>query len=181
MFRRSRLRACDRPALTAATLCLTACVLATGPAAALDCSAIILDKGNLLAFGQAQLGDPRSRLPADASAARNCGQTCSYTDSGGVTYVVRGDEIIGKEISDVSRYRGALPARISAGESLSIILKRLAAVSEGAPIWSLNPLPGGGLLLRTDNCIEGNNGVRGSYGFTFDRDGRLSAISAEIL
>jgi hypothetical protein len=162
-------------------LCLSTYVFAVGPAAALDCSAIILDKGGLLSFGQAQLGDPRSRLPADATAARDCGQTCSYTDSAGVTYVVRGDEIIGKEISDVSRYRGALPANISAAESLAIILKRLAAFSEGAPIWSFNPLPGGSLLLRTDNCIEGRNGVRGSYGFTFDGDGRLSAISAEIL
>ena len=180
MFRRSRLRACDRSTVTAATLCLIACVFVVGPAAALDCSAIILDKGGLLSFGQAQLGDPRSRLPADVTAARDCAQTCSYTDSAGVTYVVRGDEIIAKEISDVSRYRGALPARITATETLPIILTRLATFSEGAPIWSLNPLPGGGLLLRTDNCIEGRNGVSGSYGFSFDQDGRLSAVSAEI-
>jgi hypothetical protein len=171
----------SRRTLTATTLYLAASVFAIGPATALDCSAIILDKGGLLAFGQAQLGDPRSRVPPDAVRARDCGQTCSYADNAGTTYLVKGDEIIRKEIPDVARYSGALPAHISASDSLQTILKRLAAFSEGAPIWSLNPLPGGGLLLRTDNCIEGRNGVRGSYGFTFDRDGRLSAISAEIL
>jgi hypothetical protein len=168
-------------AMKRAALWVTAYAATVVPAAALDCSAIILDKGGLLSFGQAQLGDPRSRVPADGTKARDCGQTCAYTDSAGATYLVKGDEIVRKDIPDVSRYRGALPVHIAAADSLATILKRLAAFSEGAPIWSLNPLPGGGLLLRTDNCIEGANGVRGSYGFTFDRDGRLSAISAEIL
>jgi hypothetical protein len=167
--------------LKCAALCLAAYAAGIGSAAALDCSAVILDKGGFLSFGQAQLGDPRSRVPADAAKARDCGQTCSYTDHAGITYLARGDEIVRKEIADVSRYRGTLPAHIAATETLATILKRLAAFSEGAPIWSLNLLPGGGLLLRTDNCIEGANGVRGSYGFSFDRDGRLSAISAEIL
>jgi hypothetical protein len=167
--------------LSRAALGLAAYAIAISPAAALDCSAIILDRGGLLAFGRAQLGDPRSQLPADASAPRECDQPCLYTDDAGVTYLERGGEIVRKEIPDVSRYRGVLPVRISPADSLLTILSRLAAFSEGAPIWSLNPLPGGGLLLRTDNCIEANNGVRGSYGFTFDREGRLSAISAEIL
>ena len=187
MSQQSRRQTLDRPigwllgASKIAAPALAALACAIGPATALDCSAVILDKGGLLSFGQAQLGDPRPRLPPDAAAGRDCAQTCLYTDAAGVTYLVRGQEIVRKEILDVSRYRGALPAHISAADSLLTILSRLAAFSEGAPIWSLNPLPDGGLLLRTDNCIEGRNGVRGSYGFIFDRDGRLGSISAEIL
>jgi hypothetical protein len=187
MFRRSALPGPGRSigrvarALQLTALCAAVHGFAIRPSLALDCSAIVVDRGDVLSFGQARLGDPRSRLPPDAAGPRTCEQSCEYTDGAGVTYGVKGDEIVRKEIADVTRYRGALPARISAADSLQTILMRLAAFSEGTPIWSLTPVAGGGLQLHTDNCIEGGNGVRGSYGFTFDRDGRLTTISAEIL
>jgi hypothetical protein len=168
-------------ALKGAAPCLAAYALSIGSAAALDCSAIIVDRGDQLSFGQVRLGDPRSQLPSNAAAPRECGETCLYSDDAGATYAVKGEEIVRKEILDVLHYRGTMPARIAATDSLLTVLMRLADFSEGMPVWSLTPLPGGGLILRTENCIEGSNGVRGSYGFTFDREGRLTAISAEIL
>lgn len=187
MFRRKSPPATDRlikwlsRALKRAAPCVAVYFFAAGSAMALDCSAIILDKGDQFSFGQAALGAKRSQLPADAAAPRQCEQTCDYIDRAGVKYVVRGEQVIGKEIPDVSRYRGAMPVHISAADSLLTVLMRLAAFTESTPIWSLVPLPGGGLLLRTDNCIESSSGVRGSYGFHFDREGRLTSIIAEIL
>jgi hypothetical protein len=187
MFRRSALPLFDRSigwlprALQSAALCAAGCVLTIGPAAALDCAAIIMDKRDQFSFGQAPLGAPRSRLPADAAAPRQCDQACEYVDSAGVTYVVKAGEIVSKEIDDASRYHGPLPARITATDSLLTVLMRLGAFTESAPIWSLAPLPDGGLLLRTDACIENGEGARGAYSFTFDRDGRLRKISAELL
>jgi hypothetical protein len=188
MFRHSgqsasiRRIACSSRELKRAVRCLAAasavCIFAVGTAEALDCVAIIVDRGDQFSFGQARLGDPPSRLPSNATRSRDCGKTCEYSDDTGASYVVEGQEIIKKEIRDVSRYQGALPARISATDSLPVVLMKLGSFTEGTPIWSLTPMRDGSLLLATDNCIEGGNGVRGAYGFVFDRQGRLSSISA---
>jgi len=187
MLRRSGSRGVTLSVAVPARALRQACIgfalslLTVGPAAALDCAAVILDKSDQFSFGQAPLGAKRSQLPADAAAPRQCEETCEYVDNAGVKYVVKSEQIIAKEIPDVSRYRGTMPVHIAAADSLLTVLKRLAAFTESAPIWSLTVVPGGGLLLHTDNCIENSDGVRGSYGFTFDREGRLGAISAEVL
>lgn len=153
------------------------CVLASTGAQALDCAAIIVDRGDEFSFGQARLGDPPSRLPAGATKPQNCTSPCEYTDGNGVSYFVEGQEIVRKEIRDVSQYRGSLPVHMTAADPLPVILSRLGSFTEGTPIWSLTPLPGGSVQLATDACIEGSNGVRGAYGFVFDREGRLTSIS----
>jgi hypothetical protein len=163
-------------------------LVAAGAAEALECPAVIMDRRDQFSFGQARLGDPPSRLPANLTRSRDCVENqpqgqfdCEYTDEAGASYTVKGQEIVAKEVRDVSRYRGTLPARISPGEPLLTVLNRLGSFSEGTPIWSLTPLPDGGVALGTDGCIENSNGIRGSYGFTFDRHGTLTSISARVL
>lgn len=167
--------------LKSASRCVVAasvlCILAGTGAQALECAAIIVDRGDEFSFGQARLGDPPSRLPAGAVKPQDCASPCEYTDGNGVSYFVEGQEIVRKEIRDVSQYRGSLPVHMSATDPLTVILSRLGSFTEGTPIWSLTPLPGGSVQLATDACIEGSNGVRGAYGFVFDRQGRLTSIS----
>jgi hypothetical protein len=147
------------------------------------------DKRHLLAFGRFELGDDRSRLPADIEKEEGCSEDagnnaydCSYLDTDGVSYLFYGHDVVRKDIRDLAQYSGpALIAGIEASDTISVVLRKLRSLPDDFPDWQAYAGAGEddhNVYLSPAACLVTAEGGDWYYELIFDKDSRLTGITA---
>jgi hypothetical protein len=171
--------------MTHRVILLIAAILFPFPAAAQSCS--LFDyRSSVLSFGRFQLGEDRSHIPSDVKKLANCLEEpssnyydCEYADKDGVRYLVYEHQVIQKTVTKDEAKDVKLPAGLSLGDPISVVLGKLATLPEDAPEWVAHASKSEGeFYLSAGICLVDQAKAEWHFRLGFDVDGELTEVSS---